>query len=192
MLYVNFLLAFLLNANRSTLFTMTIHFATDHAGFALKEALVSFVRDELGYEVVDHGAHEFDAQDDYPEFIARAARAVSDAPETSRGIILGGSGQGEAIVANRFPQVRAVVWYGKVSAREADQGGQQSGDGMEIIHWAREHNNATILSLGARFLSVDDAKEAVRLFLSTPFSGDERHTRRIAAIEQIMRLASSG
>lgn len=166
---------------------MKVYFATDHAGFELKEALVPFVRDELGLEIEDCGAYNFDAQDDYPDFIAVAAKQVSIEPKDSCAIILGGSGQGEAIVANRFSNVRAVVWYGSVPAHAADQTGQQSGDGMEIIHWARLHNNANVLSLGARFLSVEDAKRAVKLFLETEFTGEERHQRRIEKIEKLER-----
>lgn len=157
---------------------MTIYFATDHAGFALKEALVPYVRDALGYDVEDCGAYTFDSEDDYPDLIAGAARSVSEDPEHSRAIILGGSGQGEAIVANRFPGVRAVVFNGQFAPL----------DGREVPHeiaTARAHNDANILSLGARFLNDEEAKEAVRTFLATPFSGDARHIRRIEKIEQL-------
>lgn len=147
---------------------MTIYFATDHAGFELKEKLVSFVRDELHHEVVDCGAMVLEENDDYPTYIKKAAEAVSQHPDVVRGIILGGSGQGEAMVANKFPHVRAVAYYG--------------GD-LEIIRLSREHNDANILSLGARFISVEEAQAAVSLWLSTPFSGDERHVRRIAHID---------
>ena len=156
---------------------MTIYFATDHAGFELKEALVPFVRDELGFDVEDLGAHEYVADDDYPDYCADAAKKVSEDPHEALAIILGGSGQGEAIVANRFPNVRAVVFNGQYAPN----------DERDIPHevtTAREHNDANILSLGARFLNVSEAKEAVREFLTTPFSGDERHKRRIEKIEQ--------
>jgi ribose 5-phosphate isomerase B len=157
---------------------MIIYFATDHAGFALKETLVPYVRDELGYEVEDCGAHTHDPEDDYPDFIAIAARKVSEDPEHSMAIILGGSGQGEAIVANRFPHVRAVVFNGQYAPK----------DGREVPHeilTAREHNDANILSLGARFLNEEESKEAVHTFLATPFSGDARPVRRIQKIERL-------
>lgn len=147
---------------------MIVHFATDHAGFALKNTLVTFVRDELGYEVVDHGAEEYVEQDDYPVYIGHAARAISEDFQNNVAIILGGSGQGEAMAANRFPGVRAAVYYG--------------GD-IEIVRLSREHNDANILSLGARFLSEESAKAAVRLWLTTSFSNEERHIRRIKMID---------
>ncbi|TAK56966.1 RpiB/LacA/LacB family sugar-phosphate isomerase [Patescibacteria group bacterium] len=148
---------------------MKIIFATDHAGFELKNVLVEYVK-TLGFEVEDCGAKFFDKEDDYPDFITLAAKAVSLDPTNPKAIVLGGSGQGEAIVSNRFSGVRAVVYYGK---------------NLEIIKLSREHNDANILSLGARFLSSDEAKEAVKLWLETPFSYEERHLRRIQKIEQI-------
>lgn len=147
---------------------MTIYFATDHAGFALKNELLAFVRDALGYDVVDCGATVFDENDDYTDFIKGAARAVSEDTQNRRAIILGGSGEGEAMVANKERGVRATVYYG---------------GRPEIITLSREHNDANVLSLGARFLSTEEAKEAVRVWLSTHFSGDERHVRRIGKIE---------
>jgi ribose 5-phosphate isomerase B len=146
---------------------MKVYFATDHAGYELKNALLAFVRDELGFEVQDCGAHEFNADDDYTDFVSVAAEHVSKDPENSRAIVLGGSGQGEAMCANRFPGVRATTYY----AHNPD-----------IIALSREHNNANVLSLGARFLSPDEAKEAVRAWLSTPFTDEERHVRRIAKL----------
>ena len=150
-----------------------IHIGTDHAGFELKEELVAMLQSH-GYEVVDHGAYEFDEEDDYPDFIAPVAQAVSaDIDRLSKGIVIGGSGQGEAIVANKFPNIRAIVWYGN----------PEGGDGQDIITLSREHNDANVLSIGARFVSVTEAKEAVELWLETAFSGDERHIRRISKIE---------
>lgn len=145
-----------------------IYLATDHAGFDLKEEIKKFLRKE-GYEVEDCGAQTLDPQDDYPDFISKAAGAVSKDPK-SFGIILGGSGQGEAIVANKFPNVRTAVYYGKAE---------------EMPRLTREHNDSNILSLGARFLSVDEALTAVKLFLETPFSGDPRHIRRIEKIKKL-------
>lgn len=147
---------------------MKIYIGTDHAGFELKQKLVPFI-ESLGHEAVDFGAHEYHEDDDYPDFIAPVAKEVSADP-MARGIILGGSGQGEAMVANKFPHVRAAVYYGGT---------------LDIIRLSREHNDANILSLGARFLSEEEAKVAVELWLATPFSGDERHIRRIEKIEKI-------
>lgn len=149
---------------------MKIYIATDHAGYELKEAIASYVEKDLGYTVADMGAHQNDPNDDYPDFISLAAQEVSHDPSGSRGIILGGSGQGEAIVANRYPKVRAAVYYG---------------GSLDIIKLSREHNNSNILSLGARFITVDEAKAAVKLWLETSFVEEERHIRRLKKIEQI-------
>ncbi len=147
---------------------MKIYCASDHAGFELKGKLLLYSK-ELGFEVMDRGAYTYQADDDYPDYIALAAADVSADPDGARGIILGGSGQGEAMVANRFPRVRAAVYYGGT---------------MDIVTLSREHNNANVLSLGARFISEEEAKEAVRLFLTTEFTAEERHVRRIKKIEQ--------
>jgi ribose 5-phosphate isomerase B len=157
---------------------MRIYIATDHAGYDLKEALKSFV-ESLGYDVVDKGAFEYNPEDDYPDHIAKVARAVSKAPDECRGIVLGGSGQGEAMVANRFPSVRATVYNG-------ESRGSLYND-MDEIALSREHNNANILSLGARFLTLDEAKDAVKRWLEIPFSGDKRHIRRIKKIETVSK-----
>ncbi len=145
---------------------MKIYFASDHAGFEMKNALLEYVK-ELGYETEDCGTYEINPEDDYPEFIKKAAQAVSNDPKNSKAIILGGSGQGEAMAANRFPSVRAAVFYGH---------------NPDIIKLSREHNDANVLSLGARFLSLDEAKETVKLWLETKFSGEEKHKRRIEEI----------
>lgn len=147
---------------------MKVFFASDHAGFEYKQELIPFV-EELGFETSDAGAHTYNEEDDYPEFISNAAREVAANPDEVKGIILGGSGQGEAMVANRFKHVRAAVYNTK---------------NTELITLAREHNDANILSIGARFISLEDAKEAVKLFLETPFSDEERHIRRIKQIEE--------
>jgi ribose 5-phosphate isomerase B len=147
---------------------MKIYLATDHAGFELKNNLESFLKG-LGYDVVDCGANTYDEKDDYTDFISKAAFEVSKNPNENRGIILGGSGQGEAIVANRMSGVRAIVYYG--------------GD-IDIVRLGREHNNSNILSLGARFMSIDDAQMAVKIFLETPFLEEERHSRRIKKIDR--------
>lgn len=146
---------------------MKIYIGSDHAGFELKEKLLSMLVEE-GYEVIDKGAFKYEENDDYPDFIEAVAKEVSAEPEGALGIIIGGSGQGEAIDANRFPHVRAAEYYGGP---------------IEIVKLSREHNDANILSLGARFVKEQEAKDAVRLWLTTPFSGDERHVRRIDKID---------
>lgn len=141
---------------------MRIHLATDHAGYKLKERIKEVLM-QRNYSVVDHGAFSLDKKDDYPDFIARAAEEVSKNP-TDRAIILGGSGEGEAMVANRYKNVRATVYYGGSD---------------KIVTLSREHNNANVLSLGARFLTEKEALHAVKTWLATAFSGDIRHQRRI-------------
>ena len=145
---------------------MNIYIGSDHAGFELKGKLIPFLK-ELGHEVEDKGAFSLDPQDDYPDFIEPVAKEISKSPE-DRGIVIGGSGEGEAISADRYPHVRAAVWYG--------------GE-MEVVKLSREHNDANILSLGGRFISESEAKAAVKLWLETPFSGDERHVRRIEKLD---------
>ena len=164
---------------------MKIFFGADHAGYNLKNALLAYVR-KLGYEAEDMGPFAYDETDDYPDFIAPVARAVAKDPENTRGIIMGGGGQGEAITANRFKSVRAAVFYGARMPKSAvDASGATSEDPLEIVRLARTHNNANVLSLAARFLLEDEAKEAVKLWLETPFSGEERHVRRIRKIEKL-------
>ena len=149
----------------------TIHLASDHAGFEYKEVVHAWLK-EAGYTVVDNGAKVFDAEDDFPDFIARAAQAVSASPEHTRAIIFGGSGQGEAMLANRFKQVRATVYYG--------------GE-LDIVALSRAHNDANVLSIGARFLKIEDVKEAITLWLSSPVLTDEKYTRRNQKIERITK-----
>jgi len=149
---------------------MKILIASDHAGFELKKELIAYLI-ELGYEVADKGPFQYVADDDYPDFIVPVAKEVSK-DKNLKAIILGGSGQGEALVANRFENVRAVVYYGS---------------NLDIIKLVREHNDANVLSLGARFITLEEAKEAVRLWLETNFSEDPRHLRRL---EKIYRLGN--
>lgn len=148
---------------------MKIYLASDHAGFELKEKLEVFLSG-LGYEVEDVGNSHHEDEDDYPDFIFPAAENVSKDPENSRAIILGGSGQGEAMAANRINGVRAAVFYGGP---------------LDIVKLSREHNDANILSLGARFIFENEAKEAVKLWLETSFSEEGRHKRRIEKIDKI-------
>lgn len=138
-----------------------VYIATDHAGFELKNKLVPYIG-TLGYEVEDLGAFGLNEDDDYPDLITPCAQAVLGSQAV--GIILGGSGQGEAMVANRVPGIRAAVFYGGP---------------LELVRLAREHNDANMLSLAARFVSEKEAYEAVSVFLSTEFSGESRHVRRI-------------
>ena len=153
---------------------MKILITSEHAGFELKNELVSYLS-ELGYEVEDKGPVQYYSEDDYPDFVAPVARAVSQNFRQIKAIVIGGSGQGEAITANRFKNVRAVVYYASNS---------------NIIKLSRQHNDANILSLGARFISADEAKEAVKLWLETPFSDTERHLRRLQKINLIGGKAS--
>jgi ribose 5-phosphate isomerase B len=161
---------------------MKIYIGSDHVGYQLKEKLKIYLGG-LGYEVKDKGASKFDPNDDYPDFIKLVAEAVANDVE-SKGIILGGTGQGEAICANRTKRIRTAVFYGpREPIAEIDITGKKSMDSFEIIKLAREHNNANILSLGLRFVSEDEAKFAIELFLNTKFPGEERHIRRINKIE---------
>ncbi|APH01889.1 ribose 5-phosphate isomerase [Janibacter indicus] len=139
---------------------MRVHIGGDHAAFELHQELLTFLADE-GHEVTDHGPFEYDALDDYPVFVIRAAQAVAADPG-SRGIVLGGSGNGEQMAANKVAGIRAALCYN-----------------AELARLAREHNDAQVLSMGGRMQSVDEAKEMVRVFLGTDFSGEERHQRRI-------------
>ena len=163
---------------------MKIYIGSDHVGYEFKEELKKYLSElDLGYEVEDKGAFKNDKDDDYPDFIKPVAEAVAGNVE-SKGIIIGGSGQGEAICANRVKGIRAVVFYGpKEAVSTVDVMGRESTDAFELVKLAREHNNANILSLGLRFQTVDEAKFAVELFLSTKFPGDERHIRRINKID---------
>jgi ribose 5-phosphate isomerase B len=157
----------------------TVYFAADHAGYALKHALIEHVR-ALGYAVEDVGALTLDKDDDYPDFVKPCAEKVAH-DANSFGVIIGGSGQGEAMCANRVKGARAAVFYGPMRVTEAlDIDGGRSEDGFDMVRLARRHNNANILSIGARFMTGKEAAEAVRLFLETPFSDSPRHSRRLA------------
>lgn len=159
---------------------MRIYIGTDHAGFGLKEKIKTYLPElGLGYEVQDLGAFAFNPDDDYPDFITQVAEEVAKDTE-SMGVIFGGTGQGEAMCANKVKGVRAVVFYGQMSPKDkVDVKGVESNDTFEIVQLAREHNNANIISIGTRFVTEDEAKFAIELFLATEFSGDERHIRRI-------------
>lgn len=156
---------------------MKVYLASDHAGLELKTVLVEWLQVE-GHEVVDVGPHEYDSNDDYPDFIIPMAQKVAQ-DLGSFGIAIGASGQGEAMAANRVRGARAALYYGPASRSQTDL----SGKTLNMITSTREHNNANILSLGARFMSEEEVKSAVALWLSTPFSNEERHARRIAKLD---------
>lgn len=146
---------------------MRVHIATDHAGMELSAHLVTHLRAQ-GYQVIDHGPTEYDPEDDYPGFCLRAAEAVADefsAGHDSLGIVLGGSGNGEQIAANKVRGVRAALAWSVATAQ-----------------LAREHNNANVVGLGGRQHSLEEATEIVEAFLTTGFSEAERHARRISKI----------
>ncbi len=143
---------------------MKIYIAADHAGFYLKKQLIQYLQLK-DYEVEDCGAFEMNEEDDYVEFCADAAKKVAN-DSKSVGIVIGGSGNGEAIVANKIKGIRAAVY---------------NGGKTEIAKLAKQHNNANILSLGARFITPEEAKRAVTLWLEAEFEGG-RHKRRIDKI----------
>lgn len=143
---------------------MRIHLGTDHAGFELKNELAEHLR-SLGHEVIDHGAHTYDAQDDYPAFCIEAGLGVVADPG-SLGVVIGGSGNGEQIAANKVNGVRAaLVWN------------------HDTAVLARQHNNANVISVGARQHSTEEIFALIEAFIAEPFSGDERHQRRIDQIQ---------
>ena len=147
---------------------MKIYIGSDHAGFILKEKIKEYLS-SLKYEVIDKGAFELNPTDDYPDFIIPTAEAVAKDIE-SLGIVLGGSGEGEQISANKVDGVRAIEYYG---------------GNLEIVKLGREHNNANILTLGARTTDTELAKKIAVKFLTTPFDGDERHVRRIEKMDKL-------
>ncbi len=146
-----------------------VHIATDHAGMELSAHLVSHLTAK-GYDVVDHGPKEYDAQDDYPSFCINAALAVvadQKAGVEALGVVFGGSGNGEQIAANKVAGIRAALVWNRDTAR-----------------LAREHNDANVISIGARQHSIDEAVLFIDTVLATPFSGEERHARRIAQLAE--------
>lgn len=163
---------------------MKIALATDHAGYEEAKSIAEYIT-SLGHECVNFGPTEFDAEDDYPDFIFPAAQAVA-AGECERGIIFGGSGQGEAIAANRVKGVRCALFYGSVSPKKAiNAEGELSDDPLILLRLSREHNNSNMLSLAARFLSEYEVKRAVAAWLEMPDAAEERHLRRIQKLDQL-------
>lgn len=181
---------------------MKISIASDHAGFELKAFLVAAL-EERGHEVHDHGAHEFSPDDDFPIYIAKVAEEISKHEEsifngarTSHtvhgeprshhphdrdmvGIVIGGSGQGEAMAANKFPHVRAAVVYG----------GRAAGGSAQLIETiaklSRQHNDSNVLSFGARFIDPEEALKVAEIWLATPFLADPKYERRNDEIEEL-------
>ena len=161
---------------------MTIALATDHAGFDQLKELQKWLESE-GHSCRNYGPTQLNPDDDYPDFIFPAARAVS-AGEFDRGIIFGRSGEGEAIAANRVKGVRCSVFYGPaVTRRVIDAQGHTSHDPYEIVKLSRRHNDANMISLAASFVPLEDMKQVIKLWLETPFSADERHKRRNAKLD---------
>jgi ribose 5-phosphate isomerase B len=151
---------------------MRVHIGSDHAGFELKNYLIAVLTED-GHELVDHGPDAYDAEDDYPVFCIPTAEAVVADPR-SLAIVIGGSGNGEQIAANKVVGTRAALAYSLDTAR-----------------LGREHNDANVISIGARMHTQDEALEMVRLFLATPFSGDPRHARRIELLADYEKTRSA-
>ena len=150
----------------------TIYLAADHAGFEHKEKVEEILEKKFSdtFNIIDCGAQQYNSTDDYPDFISLAAEKVSYDSNNSLAIIFGGSGQGEALVANRYPNVRATVYYGGES---------------EILKLSKKHNNANVLSIGARFVKEHELEEILTIWLHEEFSGEERHVRRIKKIKNL-------
>jgi ribose 5-phosphate isomerase B len=144
---------------------MRLHIGSDHAGLELKNELLAHLVNN-GHDVTDHGPYEYDALDDYPDFCIPAAQAVAK-DATSLGIVIGGSGNGEQIAANKVVGIRAVLAWS-----------------IETAKLGKEHNNANVVSVGGRMHSIEDCKAIIDAFIATPFSNDERHIRRIKKISK--------
>ena len=150
---------------------MRVHIGSDHAGLELKNSLVEHLKSS-GHDVIDHGPHEYDALDDYPVFCIPAAQAVAS-EKGSFGIVLGGSGNGEQMAANKVKGIRAaLVWS------------------IETAKLAREHNDANVIAIGGRMHSIEVCKELIDAFLATSFSNDQRHIRRIGQVSSFENKGS--
>lgn len=161
---------------------MKIALSTDHAGFEELKHLQQFLSRQ-GYECINFGPESLDSTDDYVDFVIPAAKAVANG-ECETGIIWGGSGQGEAMAANRIRGARCAVYYGPADAKRAiNAEGRAAQDRLEILRLSREHNHANMLSLAARFLDQTQIEEAVIVWLNTPFSDVERHNRRVKKLD---------
>ena len=142
---------------------MRLHIGSDHAGLELKNELLNHLVNN-GHDVTDHGPYEYDALDDYPDFCIPAAQAVAK-DAASLGIVIGGSGNGEQIAANKVEGIRAVLAWS-----------------IETAKLGKEHNNANVVAIGGRMHSIAECKAIIDAFIATPFSNDERHIRRINKI----------
>ena len=163
---------------------MKVYLATDHTGIALKNKVKDFLQKE-GCEVEDCGAYDYDKDDDYPDWIGKAAQKVSENP-TERGIIFGGSGEGEAMVANKFKNVRCALFYTPALATQAiNIEGEKSTDPFEILKLTRVHNQANMLSIGFRFVKDEDVYQAIKVWLASPDPTEKRHLRRVEKIKKI-------
>jgi ribose 5-phosphate isomerase B len=156
---------------------MKIYIGSDHAGFGHKEKLIPYLI-QLGHEVTDKGAFEYNEDDDYPDYIIPVAKEVSERPNEVRGIILGGSGQGEAMAANKFKHVRATVFYGNQHCVVQDEE-------RSIIQISRADNDSNVLSIGARFVTEEEMYEAVKEWMDTPFNTEEKYKRRNIKMDNI-------
>lgn len=162
---------------------MKIALTTDHAGFELLREIQEGL-EAAGHECINFGPTKFDPEDDYPAFMFAAAHAVAN-DDCERGIILGGSGTGEAIAANRVAGVRCALFYGPALAKgPIDSEGHSSTDPYEIVKLSRQHNDSNVLSLSARFLSPQEMQTAITVWLETRFTGLPRHARRIAQLDE--------
>jgi ribose 5-phosphate isomerase B len=163
---------------------MKIALATDHTGYEQLKDIKEFL-ESLGHECEDYGPGSLNISDDYPDFIFKAAQAVAQG-NCEKGIILGGSGQGEAMAANRLKGVRCAVFYGPaVVGRIIDANGRVSSSPYEIVRLSREHNNSNMISLAARFVSLMDMKQVIKVWLDTPFTEQPRHVRRIDKLDRL-------
>lgn len=142
---------------------MRLHIGSDHAGLELKNELLAHLVNN-GHDVTDHGPYQYDALDDYPDFCIPAAQAVAK-DAASLGIVIGGSGNGEQIAANKVQGIRAVLAWS-----------------IETAKLGKEHNNANVVSVGGRMHSIEECKAIIDAFIATPFSNDERHIRRVNKI----------
>lgn len=161
---------------------MTIALASDHTGLEQLKELQVFLQ-SLGHECEWFGPKALNEDDDYPDFILPAAKAVA-AGNCQAGIIIGGSGQGEAMAANRVKGVRCALFYGSAVPRKAvDVSGRISHDPYEIIRLSRQHNDANMLSLAARFVNLQEMKTVSKLWLETDYGDEQRHKRRIQKLD---------
>jgi len=146
-----------------------IYISGDHAGFKIKQKIIPWL-EKQGYKIIDCGPFKYNKLDDYPDFVIPMAKKVTK-DKDSRGIIMAGSGQGEVIAANRIKGIRTVLYYGYVSPQK-------------VLKLSRAHNNSNVLSMGSRFLTEKQVKDAIKIWLAAPFSNATRHKRRLKKLEK--------